>query len=114
MQISSITLCKESLANQISLNESEAKLFKSALKEGDKKKWARSIKYIDKINNPDIKKIIEWRWLISNDGIASIKKLKEFYAINKNWPRIKNIKKKIEAKVNINDYEREMCTLWPW
>ncbi len=110
LQISSITLCKESLANQISLNESEAKLFKSALKEGDKKKWARSIKYIDKINNPDIKKIIEWRWLISNDGIASIKKLKEFYAINKNWPRIKNIKKKIEAKVNINDYEREI--LW--
>ncbi len=108
--ISSISTSKDSTVQKSNDLETDLKLFKAALNEGNRAKWARSIKYIDKIKDSNAKKIIKWRWLISRDGIASEQKLKEFYKLNKNWPRIRNVKKKIESKMNINNLEQGL--LW--
>ena len=62
-----------------SLNLNEEKIFKLSLKSGDQKKWARSIKGIEKINDKVARKIIIWRWLIADDGVSSKKDLENFY-----------------------------------
>ena len=62
-----------------SLNLNEEKIFKLALKSGDQKKWARSIKGIEKINDNVARKIIIWRWLIADDGVSSKKDLEKFF-----------------------------------
>ncbi len=105
-----LSIGKENTDKKATLADSQLNFFKSAIKEGNRAKWASSIMYLKKINNPDAKKIIEWRWLISNDGIASKEKLKEFYLINKDWPKTNNIKKKIEAKINVSNFQKEL--LW--
>ena len=80
------------------LKDSELKLFEQALKEGDRAKWARSLKNLSKISHPTAKKIIKWRWLIAQDGIAKTEQLKEFYIKNESWPLTNKIRNKIEAK----------------
>ena len=47
------------------LKDSELKLFEQALKEGDRAKWARSLKNLSKISHPTAKKIIKWLSAIS-------------------------------------------------
>ena len=86
-----------------SLNANEEKIFKLSLKSGDQKKWARSLKGIEKIKDDVARKIIIWRWLIAHDGVASKKNLEEFYETSKSWPRINKIKAKIEIKKFTND-----------
>ena len=67
-----------------SLNSNEEQIFKASLSSGDKKKWARSLKGIEKINNPVARKILIWRWLIAHDGIATQKELENFFYLIKN------------------------------
>ena len=81
-----------------SLNKNEEKIFELSLKSGDKKKWARSIKGIEKINDKVARKIIIWRWLIADDGQSSKKELENFFKHNKEWPKINKIKAKLESK----------------
>ncbi len=81
-----------------SLNLNEEKIFKLSLKSGDKKKWARSIKGIEKINDAVARKIIIWRWLIADDGVSSKKDLEDFYKSSTKWPKINKIKAKIESR----------------
>ena len=71
-----------------SLNLNEEKIFKLSLKSGDQKKWARSIKGIEKINDKVARKIIIWRWLIADDGVSSKKDLEDFYKSSTTWPKI--------------------------
>ena len=52
------------------LNLNEEKIFKLSLKSGDQKKWARSIKGIEKINDKIARKIIIWIWLIADVGVS--------------------------------------------
>ena len=92
------------------LSANSLKNFKSAIKEGNRKKWANSLKHLNKIDNSSAKKIIIWRWLIAHDGISSLSDLKEFYVNNKNWPKLNTIKKKIEFKSSINSFKNTM--LW--
>jgi len=80
------------------LNLNEEKIFKLSLKSGDQKKWARSIKGIEKINDKVAKKIIIWRWLIADDGVSSKKDLENFYKSSTTWPKIDKVKAKIESK----------------
>ena len=51
------------------LSEESRKHFNLALKEGNKKKWARSLNHLSKIKNETAKKMIIWRWLIAEDGL---------------------------------------------
>ena len=95
-------------SNILILSENEIKAFKSAIKEGNKKKWARTLKYLPNIKNKTAKKIITWRWLIANDGIAELNDLKKFYSSNKNWPKVNSIVKKIENKMSFNDFKVAM------
>jgi soluble lytic murein transglycosylase len=81
-----------------SLSAKEEQIFKASLSSGDKKKWGRSLKGIEKIKNPVARKILIWRWLIANDGIATQNELEKFFLSNKEWPKINNIQKKIENK----------------
>ena len=104
----SFSLSNDKKGSENIISKEELKIFKLALKDGNRAKWTRSIKHIKKIQNEDARKIIEWRWLISSDGIASKSKLKDFYNSNQNWPRIKNIQKKIETKINVKNFENEM------
>ena len=60
------------------LSATSLKNFKFAIKEGNRKKWANSLKYLKNIDNTVAKKIIIWRWLIAHDGISSKNDLKEF------------------------------------
>ena len=92
------------------LSTTSLKNFKSAIKEGNRKKWANSLKYLKNIDNTVAKKVIVWRWLIAHDGISSINDLKEFYINNQNWPKINNIKKKIEFKNSISNLKDNI--LW--
>ncbi len=101
---------KDNDINKRLLSVDDQKIFNLALKEGNKGKWARTLKNINKLENSAAKKIILWRWLASSDGIATSKQLKQFYNNNKNWPRLNNIKKKIEVKISRNDFEESM--LW--
>ena len=91
-----------------SLNLNEEKIFKLSLKSGDQKKWARSIKGIEKINDKVARKIIIWRWLIADDGVSSKKDLEDFYKYNKKWPKINRIKAKIERKKVTNDIKKTL------
>ena len=70
------------------LNLNEEKIFKLSLKSGDQKKWTRSIKGIEKINDEVARKIIIWRWLIADDGVSSKKDLEDFYKSSAKWPKI--------------------------
>ena len=88
------------------LNLNEEKIFKLSLKSGDQKKWARSIKGIEKINDKVAKKIIIWRWLTADDGVSSIKNLKDFYKSSTTWPKINKVKAKIESKKVTNDIKK--------
>ena len=90
------------------LNLNEEKIFKLSLKSGDQKKWARSIKGIEKINDEVARKIIIWRWLTADDGIATKKQLEDFYESSKAWPKIKKIKAKIESKKLANDIKKTL------
>ena len=92
------------------LSATSLKNFKSAIKEGNRKKWANSLKHLKNIDNTVAKKIIIWRWLIAHDGISSKNDLTEFYISNQNWPKINIIKKKIEFKNSINNFKDDM--LW--
>ncbi len=96
--------------NDIHLSEGDLKIFKQSLKEGDKAKWARSLNISKDLKNSLAKKIIKWRWLASDDGLADLKTLKSFYIKNKNWPRLNKITNKIESKINIKNHNTEM--LW--
>ena len=86
-----------------SLNKNEEQIFQLSLKSGDKKKWAKSIKGIEKINDKVARKIIIWRWLISDDGQSSKKELENFFKYNKKWPKINKVKAKIESKKVVNN-----------
>ena len=92
------------------LSDTSLKNFQSAIKEGNRKKWANTLKYLPKIDNAIAKKIIIWRWLTANDGISSVTDLKEFYINNKYWPKKKIIQKKIEYKDSINNLKNTI--LW--
>ena len=96
--------------NDIHLSEGDLKIFKQSLKEGDKAKWSRSLNISKDLKNNLAKKIIKWRWLASDDGLADLKTLKSFYIKNKNWPRLNKITNKIESKINIKNHNTEM--LW--
>ena len=91
-----------------SLNLNEEKIFKLSLKSGDQKKWARSIKGIEKINDEVARKIIIWRWLIADDGLSSKKDLEDFYNSSRIWPKINKIKAKIESKKVVNDIKKTL------
>ncbi len=102
--ISSSLLAKEEyLLKDFYLIKSDLKLFKNALKEGDKAKWKRSLDTSKKIKNNLAKKIIVWRWLSANDSLTSLADLKKFYYENPLWPNIKKIRKKIESKISVSD-----------
>ncbi len=90
------------------LNLNEEKIFKLSLKSGDQKKWARSIKGIEKINDEVARKIIIWRWLIADDGLSSKKDLEDFYNSSRIWPKISKIKAKIESKKVVNDIKKTL------
>ncbi len=108
--IGHLALGKDRETKKYVLSEKDQRLFSRALKEGNNGKWARAIKNINALKNKDAKKIIIWRWLASSDGIASDEKLRLFYNSNSNWPRLKNIKKKIEIKINNKNIEKDI--LW--
>lgn len=91
-----------------SLNLNEEKIFKLSLKSGDQKKWARSIKGIEKINDKVARKIIIWRWLIADDGVSSKKDLENFYQSSTIWPNINKVKAKIESKKVTNDIKKTL------
>ena len=91
-----------------SLNLNEEKIFKLSLKSGDQKKWARSIKGIEKINDEVARKIIIWRWLIADDGVSSKKDLEDFYKSSTTWPKINKVKAKIESKKVTNDIKKTL------
>ncbi len=91
-----------------SLNLNEEKIFKLSLKSGDQKKWARSIKGIEKINDKVARKIIIWRWLIATDGVSSKKDLENFYQSSTTWPKINKVKAKIESKKVTNDIKKTL------
>ncbi|GIS23899.1 MAG: lytic transglycosylase [Alphaproteobacteria bacterium] len=91
-----------------SLNLNEEKIFKLSLKSGDQKKWARSIKGIEKINDKVARKIIIWRWLIADDGVSSKKDLENFYNTGITWPKINKVKAKIESKKVTNDLRKTL------
>ena len=91
-----------------SLNLNEEKIFKLSLKSGDQKKWARSIKGIEKINDKVARKIIIWRWLIADDGVSSKKDLENFYQSSTIWPKINKVKAKIESKKVTNDIKKTL------
>ena len=91
-----------------SLNLNEEKIFKLSLKSGDQKKWARSIKGIEKINDKVARKIIIWRWLIADDGVSSKKDLENFYQSSTTWPKINKVKAKIESKKVTNDIKKTL------
>ncbi len=91
-----------------SLNLNEEKIFKLSLKSGDQKKWARSLKGIEKINDKVARKIIIWRWLIANDGVSSKKDLENFYQSSTTWPKIDKVKAKIESKKVTNDIKKTL------
>ncbi len=84
------------------------KIFKLSLKSGDQKKWARSIKGIEKINDKVARKIIIWRWLIADDGVSSKKDLENFYQSSTTWPKINKVKAKIESKKVTNDIKKTL------
>ena len=90
------------------LNLNEEKIFKLSLKSGDQKKWARSIKGIEKINDEVARKIIIWRWLIADDGVSSKKDLENFYKSSTAWPKINKVKAKIESKKVTNDIKKTL------
>ena len=90
------------------LNLNEEKIFKLSLKSGDKKKWAKSIKGIEKINDEVARKIVIWRWLIANDGVSSKKDLENFYQSSTTWPKINKVKAKIESKKVTNDIKKTL------
>ncbi len=73
-----------------------------------KKKWARSIKGIEKINDEVARKIIIWRWLIADDGVSSKKNLEAFYKSSTTWPKIYKVKAKIESKKVTNDIKKNI------
>lgn len=91
-----------------SLNLNEKKIFKLSLKSGDQKKWARSIKGIEKINDKVARKIIIWRWLTADDGVSSKKDLENFYQSSTKWPKINKVKAKIESKKVTNDIKKTL------
>ncbi|MBF95845.1 MAG: Soluble lytic murein transglycosylase [Alphaproteobacteria bacterium MarineAlpha9_Bin4] len=96
--------------DNIYLSKKDLELFKISLKLGDKAKWARSLNTSKNIKNRLAKTIIEWRWLSANDGLSDLGTLKNFYKENSTFPRLNRIRKKIEAKIRINNTKTEM--LW--
>jgi len=90
------------------LNNNESKIFNLSIKSGNNKKWSRSLKGINKIKNEEAKKILIWRWLIANDGVASMKELENFYSTNRHWPKINKIKIKLESKKITTDLQEAM------
>jgi len=96
--------------DNLHLSKEDLKLFKLSLKEGDKAKWAKSLKISKKIKNNLAKNLIKWRWLAASDGLSDIRTLKNFYLANKAWPNINKIRNKIESKISVNNYKVEM--LW--
>ena len=96
--------------DNIYLSKKDLELFKISLKLGDKAKWARSLNTSKNIKNRLAKTIIEWRWLSANDGLSDLGTLKNFYKENSTFPRLNRIRKKIEAKIRINNSKTEL--LW--
>lgn len=108
MQVLFINLLNADDKYSKSLNLNEEKIFKLSLKSGDQKKWARSIKGIEKINDKVARKIIIWRWLIADDGVSSKKDLENFYQSSTIWPNINKVKAKIESKKVTNDIKKTL------
>ena len=108
MQVLFINLLNADDKYSKSLNLNEEKIFKLSLKSGDQKKWARSIKGIEKINDKVARKIIIWRWLIADDGVSSKKDLENFYQSSTIWPKINKVKAKIESKKVTNDIKKTL------
>ena len=108
MQVLFINLLNADDKYSKSLNLNEEKIFKLSLKSGDQKKWARSIKGIEKINDKVARKIIIWRWLIADDGVSSKKDLENFYQSSTTWPKINKVKAKIESKKVTNDIKKTL------
>ena len=108
MQVLFINLLNADDKYSKSLNLNEEKIFKLSLKSGDQRKWARSIKGIEKINDKVAKKIIIWRWLIADDGVSSKKDLENFYNTSITWPKINKVKAKIESKKVTNDIKKTL------
>ena len=109
MQVLFINLLNADDKYSKSLNLNEEKIFKLSLKSGDQKKWARSIKGIEKINDKVARKIIIWRWLIADDGVSSKKDLEDFYKSSTTWPKINKVKAKIESKKATNDIKKTLA-----
>ena len=108
MQVLFINLSKADDKYSKSLNLNEEKIFKLSLKSGDQKKWTRSLKGIEKINDKVARKIIIWRWLIADDGVSSKKDLENFYQSSTTWPKINKVKAKIESKKVTNDIKKTL------
>jgi len=108
--INHISFSKNEEISKFFLSEKDQKIFNKALKAGDRRKWSLANKNAKDLKNSEAKKIIKWRWLIANDGMASNKDLKFFYNSNKKWPRLSKIKKKIEAKLKKENYQESL--LW--
>ena len=90
------------------LNNKEAKIFNLSLKSGNEKKWARSLKGIENINSKEARKILIWRWLVSDDGLAKKEQLEDFYFSSKDWPKINKVKIKLENKKVAKDLRATM------
>ena len=96
--------------NGFHLSKDDLTIFKQSLKEGDKAKWARTLTISKGLKSNLAKKIIKWRWLTADDGLADLSTLKDFYVKNNKWPKVNKITNKIESKINIEDHKTEM--LW--
>ena len=96
--------------NGFYLSKDDLTIFKQSLKEGDKAKWARTLTISKGLKSNLAKKIIKWRWLTADDGLADLSTLKDFYVKNNKWPKVNKITNKIESKINIKDHKTEM--LW--
>ena len=68
--------------NSFLLSKEDLRLFKIALKEGDKAKWRRTLNTSKKIKSKLAVKIIKWRWLTANDGLSNLDTLKKFHVEN--------------------------------
>ncbi len=80
--------------------EVPVKIYQEVFKEIKKQNWRMAIILADEYENKSFSSYVRWLDITRPGSKHSFNKLKNFFYKHKNWPKVNEIKKKIESSIN--------------
>ncbi len=85
------------------LNTKDFEIAKTAFDYVDRKKWNNALYESQKMDDKEVRILINWLYLIEPVNTASFSDYQSFINTNKDWPRINRLKFLAEQKINFDD-----------